>query len=165
MAGIWKVHNACYLKLVTSLYQLWIKMYTIFHKLSGKFGGRIKGAKYRFTLQDGTWDFAGDAIADRVCVWEREREREGERERERGRGGVGGRSCQEVWFGDTKELTEVRTVNCCLVHTVWETIQGSVLLRLRESKHPRKGKSENRKCVQPRGSRLTPFPHLPLSIY
>ena len=27
--------------------------------MSGKFGGRIKGAKYRFTLQDGTWDFPG----------------------------------------------------------------------------------------------------------
>ena len=31
----------------------------------GNFGGRIKGANYRFTLQDGTWDFPGDAIADR----------------------------------------------------------------------------------------------------
>ena len=25
---------------------------------SGNFGGRIKGAKYRFVLQDGTWDFS-----------------------------------------------------------------------------------------------------------
>ena len=25
--------------------------------MSGNFGGRIKGAKYRFVLQDGTWDF------------------------------------------------------------------------------------------------------------
>ena len=24
---------------------------------SGNFSGCIKGAKYRFTLQDGTWDF------------------------------------------------------------------------------------------------------------
>ena len=24
--------------------------------VSGKFGGRIKGANYRFTLQDGTWE-------------------------------------------------------------------------------------------------------------
>ena len=37
--------------------------------VSGKFGGRIKGAKYRFTLQDGTWDFAGDAIADRGLIF------------------------------------------------------------------------------------------------
>ena len=27
--------------------------------VSGKFGGRIKGAKYHLTLQDGTWDFPG----------------------------------------------------------------------------------------------------------
>ena len=26
--------------------------------MSGNFGGRIKGAKYRFVLQDGTWDFS-----------------------------------------------------------------------------------------------------------
>ena len=25
--------------------------------MSGNFGGPIKGAKYRFVLQDGTWDF------------------------------------------------------------------------------------------------------------
>ena len=37
--------------------------------VSGKFGGRIKGAKYRFTLQDGTWDFPGDAIADRGLIF------------------------------------------------------------------------------------------------
>ena len=37
--------------------------------VSGKFGGRIKGAKYRFTLQDGTWDFPGDAIADRGLIY------------------------------------------------------------------------------------------------
>ena len=37
--------------------------------LAGKFGGRIKGAKYRFTLQDRTWDFPGDAIADRGLIF------------------------------------------------------------------------------------------------
>ena len=37
--------------------------------VSGKFGGRIKGAKYHFTLQDGTWDFPGDAIADRGLIF------------------------------------------------------------------------------------------------
>ena len=37
--------------------------------VSGKFGGRIKGAKYPFTLQDGTWDFPGDAIADRGLIF------------------------------------------------------------------------------------------------
>ena len=26
--------------------------------MSRNFWGRIKGAKYRFTLQDGTWDFS-----------------------------------------------------------------------------------------------------------
>ena len=26
--------------------------------MSGNFGGRIKAAKYRFVLQDGTWDFS-----------------------------------------------------------------------------------------------------------
>ena len=26
--------------------------------MSGNFWGRIKGAKYRFALQDGTWDFS-----------------------------------------------------------------------------------------------------------
>ena len=31
--------------------------------VSGNFRGRIKGAKYRFPLQDGTWDFPGDAVA------------------------------------------------------------------------------------------------------
>ena len=31
--------------------------------MSGNFRGRIKGAKYRFPLQDGTWDFPGDAVA------------------------------------------------------------------------------------------------------
>ena len=28
--------------------------------VSGNFCGRIKGVKYRFTLQGGTWDFPGD---------------------------------------------------------------------------------------------------------
>ena len=28
--------------------------------VSGNFCGRIKGVKYRFALQDGTWDFPGD---------------------------------------------------------------------------------------------------------
>ena len=36
---------------------------------SGNFSGCIKGAKYRFTLQDGTWDFPGDAIADRGLIF------------------------------------------------------------------------------------------------
>ena len=31
--------------------------------VSGNFRGRIKGAKYHFPLQDGTWDFPGDAVA------------------------------------------------------------------------------------------------------
>ena len=31
--------------------------------VSGNFRGRIKGAKYRFPLQEGTWDFPGDAVA------------------------------------------------------------------------------------------------------
>ena len=35
----------------------------------GDFWGRIKGAKYRFTLQDGTRDFPGDAIADRGLIF------------------------------------------------------------------------------------------------
>ena len=30
--------------------------------MSGQFWGRIKGAKYRFAHQDGTWDFSRDAI-------------------------------------------------------------------------------------------------------
>ena len=29
------------------------------------FWGRIKGAKYRFAFQDGTWDFSWDAVADK----------------------------------------------------------------------------------------------------
>ena len=33
--------------------------------MSRNFWGRIKGAKYRFALQDGTWDFSGDAVADK----------------------------------------------------------------------------------------------------
>ena len=28
--------------------------------VSGNFCGRIKGVKYRFALQGGTWDFPGD---------------------------------------------------------------------------------------------------------
>ena len=33
--------------------------------MSRNFWGRIKGAKYRFALQDGTWDFSWDAVADK----------------------------------------------------------------------------------------------------
>ena len=29
---------------------------------------RIKGAKYRFPLQDGTWDFPGDAVAGKGLI-------------------------------------------------------------------------------------------------
>ena len=36
--------------------------------VSGKFRGRIKGAKYRFPLQDGTWDFPGDAVAGKGLI-------------------------------------------------------------------------------------------------
>ena len=28
----------------------------------------IKGAKYRFPLQDGTWDFSGDAVAGKGLI-------------------------------------------------------------------------------------------------
>ena len=34
----------------------------------GNFRGRIKGAKYRFPLQDGTWDFLGDAVAGKGLI-------------------------------------------------------------------------------------------------
>ena len=36
--------------------------------VSGNFWGRIKGAKYRFALQDGTWDFPGDAVAGKGLI-------------------------------------------------------------------------------------------------
>ena len=36
--------------------------------VSGNFRGRIKGAKYRFPLQDGTWDFPGDAVAGKGLI-------------------------------------------------------------------------------------------------
>ena len=36
--------------------------------VSGKFRGRIKGAKYHFPLQDGTWDFPGDAVAGKGLI-------------------------------------------------------------------------------------------------
>ena len=36
--------------------------------VSGNFRGRIKGAKYRFPLQDGTWDFPGDAVAGKGII-------------------------------------------------------------------------------------------------
>ena len=34
----------------------------------GNFWGRIKGAKYRFTLQDGTWDLSSDAVAGKGLI-------------------------------------------------------------------------------------------------
>ena len=37
--------------------------------VSGKFWGRIKGSKYHFTFQDGTWDFPWDAVADRALIF------------------------------------------------------------------------------------------------
>ena len=36
--------------------------------VSGNFWGRIKGAKYRFALLDGTWDFPGDAVAGKGLI-------------------------------------------------------------------------------------------------
>ena len=36
--------------------------------ISGNFRGRIKGAKYRFPLQDGTWDFPGDAVGGKGLI-------------------------------------------------------------------------------------------------
>ena len=49
---------------------------SVFHSrepgVSGNFRGRIKGAKYRFPLQDGTWDFPGDAVAGKgLILWRR----------------------------------------------------------------------------------------------
>ena len=45
---------------------------SVFHSrepgVSGNFRGRIKGAKYRFPLQDGTWDFPGDAVAGKGLI-------------------------------------------------------------------------------------------------
>ena len=37
----------------------------------GTLGGRMKGVKYRFALQDGTWDFPGDAIAGKGLILRR----------------------------------------------------------------------------------------------
>ena len=34
----------------------------------GDFWGRIKGAKYSFALQDGTWEFSGDAVAGKGLI-------------------------------------------------------------------------------------------------
>ena len=34
----------------------------------GDFWGRIKGAKYRFPLQDRIWDFPGDAVAGKGLI-------------------------------------------------------------------------------------------------
>ena len=36
--------------------------------MSGNFGGRIKGAKYRCVLQDGTWDFSWYAVAAKGLI-------------------------------------------------------------------------------------------------
>ena len=36
--------------------------------MSGNFGGRIKGAKYRFVLQDGTWDFPWYTVAAKGLI-------------------------------------------------------------------------------------------------
>ena len=36
--------------------------------MSGNFWGRIKGAKYCFELQDGTWDFSRDAVAGKGLI-------------------------------------------------------------------------------------------------
>ena len=45
---------------------------SVFHSrepgVSGNFRGRIKGAKYRFPFQDGTWDFPGDAVAGKGLI-------------------------------------------------------------------------------------------------
>ena len=34
----------------------------------GNFSGCIKGAKYRFALQDGTWDFSLDAVVGKGLI-------------------------------------------------------------------------------------------------
>ena len=34
----------------------------------GDFWGGIKGAKYRFSFQDGTWEFSGDALAGKGLI-------------------------------------------------------------------------------------------------
>ena len=36
--------------------------------MSRNFWGRIKGAKYSFALQDGTWEFSGDALAGKGLI-------------------------------------------------------------------------------------------------
>ena len=36
--------------------------------MSRHFWGRIKGAKYSFALQDGTWEFSGDAVAGKGLI-------------------------------------------------------------------------------------------------
>ena len=36
--------------------------------VSGNIWYRIKGAKYRFALQDGTWEFSGDAVAGKGLI-------------------------------------------------------------------------------------------------
>ena len=36
--------------------------------VSGNFRGGTKGAKYRFPLQDATWDFPGDAVAGKGLI-------------------------------------------------------------------------------------------------
>ena len=36
--------------------------------MSRNFWGRIKGAKYHFALQDGTWDFSWDAVAGKGLI-------------------------------------------------------------------------------------------------
>ena len=38
--------------------------------ISGNFWGHIKGVKYRFALQDGTWDFSWEAVAGKgLILW------------------------------------------------------------------------------------------------
>ena len=37
--------------------------------MSWNFCGRLKGAKYRFALQDGTWDFSSDAVAGKGLIF------------------------------------------------------------------------------------------------
>ena len=39
--------------------------------VSGNFWGRLKGVRYRFALQDGTWDFPGDAVAGKGLILRR----------------------------------------------------------------------------------------------
>ena len=36
--------------------------------VSGNYWGHIKGAKYHFALQDGTWDFSWDAVAGKGLI-------------------------------------------------------------------------------------------------